>query len=216
MMTTPTTTAEARNTTTYRITQTITAGYMLTALAMSFTHIADLFGLMGSDWQRWIAPLMIDTVAVIGKLSTGTAFTARTRKIGYRVLWIAGSVSFVANVTVGYVEHRYGNALLGAIVVIGALWAESHLHHLRPVTRKVTTPVPVAAPVKGKDPKRVEAARKAAATRAARKTTTTRAARKTTTAPQPLTFDTVIAEFDASAPPVDAPQWASVESRRYL
>jgi hypothetical protein len=208
MMTTPTTTAEARNTTTYRITQTITAGYMLTALAMSFTHIADLFGLMGSDWQRWIAPLMIDTVAVIGKLSTGTAFTARTRKIGYRVLWIAGSVSFVANVTVGYVEHRYGNALLGAIVVIGALWAESHLHNLRPVTRKVTTPATVVtpAPVKGKDPKRVEAARKAAVTRAARKATPA----------QPLTFDTVIAEFDATAPPVDAPQWASVESRRYL
>lgn len=110
-----------------RIVRLITSAYLLTALAMSFTHIAALFGLMGSDWQRWIAPLMIDTVAVIGKLSMSTAFTPKTRTRGKIALWIAGSVSFTANITVGYVEHMYGNAILGAIVVAGAMWAESHL-----------------------------------------------------------------------------------------
>lgn len=116
--------------------KTITALYLLTALAMSFTHIADLFGIMGSDWQRWIAPVMIDAVAVIGKLSMSTAFTPKTRARGKAALWIAGSISFTANVTVGYVEHMYGNAILGAIVVTGALWAESHLSHLRPTTKR--------------------------------------------------------------------------------
>jgi hypothetical protein len=123
-------------TTAYRAAKTLTAIYLLTALSLSFTHIAELFGLLGSDWQRWIAPVMIDMVAVIGKISMGPQFTAKTRKIGNRALWIAGSISFTANVTVGVVEGKAGDAILGAIVVFGALWAEGHLHNLRPVTKR--------------------------------------------------------------------------------
>lgn len=119
-----------------KVTRAITTLYLLTAVAMSFTHIAALFGIMGSDWQRWIAPVMIDTVAVIGKLSMSTAFTPQTRRRGLVALWVAGSISFTANITVGYVEHMYGNAILGAIVVGGALWAEGHLAKMTKSTAK--------------------------------------------------------------------------------
>lgn len=121
---------------TYRTAQILTAAYLLTALALSFAHIAALFQLMGSGAEAWIAPLMIDTVAVIGKLSMSTAFTPKTRAAGKRALIFAGTVSLVANVTVGFVHQQYGSALLGLIVVTGALWAENHLHHLRPTTKR--------------------------------------------------------------------------------
>lgn len=123
-------------TTAYRVAKTLTAAYLLTALGLSFSHIAEMFGLLGSDWQRWIAPVMIDMVAIIGKISMGPQFTAKTRRTGKRALWIAGSVSFMANVAVGVAEGKAGDAILGAIVVIGALWAEGHLHNLRPVTKR--------------------------------------------------------------------------------
>lgn len=123
-------------TTAYRTAKILTAAYLATALGLSFTHIAEMFGLLGSDWQRWIAPVMIDMVAIIGKISMGPQFTAKTRKIGRRALWIAGTVSFTANVAVGVAEGKAGDAILGAIVVFGALWAEGHLHNLRPVTKR--------------------------------------------------------------------------------
>ena len=168
-MTATTTAPQAK--TIYRVAQTLTTSYLITALVLSFTHIAALFALMGAGWEAWIAPVMIDMVAIIGKISTSTQFTRTTRQAGKRALVVAGSISLLANVTVGYVHEQYGSAILGAIVVFGALWAESHLHNLRPVSIKVKTPAaPAAAPTaKVKDPARVAAAKKAAATRAARK-----------------------------------------------
>lgn len=164
----------------FRIAQTLTASYLFAALALSFVHIAALFALLGAGREAWIAPLMIDAVAVIGKISMGSEFTAKTRAAGRRALYVAGSVSFVANVTVGYVHEQYGSALLGAIVVIGALWAESHLAGMRPTAsarragstaaRKAAVPAP-AANRDGKTPEQVKrsaAARKAAATRQAK------------------------------------------------
>jgi hypothetical protein len=130
----------------YKIAKALTAIYLATALGLSFSHIAHLFGLMGSGWEMWIAPVMIDMVAIIGKISMGPQFTAKTRRAGKRALVLAGGVSFLANVTVGYVEQHYGSAVLGAIVVAGALWAEGHLHNLRPVTKRA--PRPAAAPAK--------------------------------------------------------------------
>lgn len=130
----------------YKIAKSLTAIYLVTALGLSFSHIAHLFGLMGSGWEMWIAPVMIDMVAIIGKISMGTQFTAKTRRAGKRALVLAGGVSFLANVTVGYVEQRYGSAVLGAIVVAGALWAEGHLHNLRPVTKRAPRPAAAAAP----------------------------------------------------------------------
>ena len=155
----------------FQTAKTLTALYLITALVLSFTHIAALFALMGAGWEAWIAPVMIDAVAIIGKISMGVEFTGKTRRAGKQALLIAGSVSFVANVTVGYIHQQYGSALLGAIVVAGALWAENHLHNLRPVTPRGPRPTPAPAPAAkpAKDPVKVAAARKAAATRAARK-----------------------------------------------
>lgn len=118
------------------LTQVITSGYLITAVAISFSHIAAAFGLLGSDWQRWIAPVIIDTVAIIGKISMSTAFTPKTRSAGKRALMIAGTISFAANVGVGYAEHLYGNAILGGLVVAGALWAENHLAGMTKSTAK--------------------------------------------------------------------------------
>lgn len=117
----------------------LTTAILALALTMSFLHIAELFGLMGAGWEQWAAPFLIDTVAIIGKIASGPEFTAATRRRGRHALYVAGSVSLVANVTVGYVNAQYGSAVLGAIVVIVALWGEGMISHLRPTAAARTT-----------------------------------------------------------------------------
>lgn len=126
--------------------RTLTAAIMALALTMSFVHIAHLFGLMGAGWEQWTAPILIDTVAIIGKIASGPEFTAATRRAGRRALYVAGSVSLVANVTVGYVEQKYGSAVIGAIVVTVALWGEGMIAKLRPTAATRRTRKPSAAP----------------------------------------------------------------------
>lgn len=146
------------------LTKALTFAIMLLALTLSFVHISELFGLMGAGWEKWTAPFLIDSVAVVGKLATSAEFSAPTRRAGRRALWVAGSISLVANVAVGYVEAQYGAAVLGAFVVAAALWGESMIAALRPVAKRTPKVAPKVA-----DPKRSAAAKKAAATRAAKK-----------------------------------------------
>lgn len=154
----------------------LTTAILILALFLSFTHIAAAFGDLGAGWEKWTAPFLIDTVAIIGKIASGVEFTGATRRAGRRALYVAGSVSLVANVWVGASHEQYGAAIIGAIVVIVALWGEGLLSHLRPTastrknaTRKATTSTAVV----NRDGKTVEqvkrsaAARKAAATRKA-------------------------------------------------
>lgn len=160
--------------------RTLTVAIMLLALTMSFVHISTAAALLGAGWDRWTAPFLIDTVAIIGKIASGEEFTAATRRAGRKALRVAGTISLAANVGVGFAERQYGSAILGAIVVSVALWGESMISHLRPTAKtknagkasKASTPAPAKTNKDARTPeqtKRSEAARKAAATRAARK-----------------------------------------------
>lgn len=150
----------------------LTVAVLVLALVMSFLHIAEAFALLGAGWDRWTAPLLIDVVAVIGKIATGAEFTAPARRLGRRALYVAGCVSLVSNVAVGYAHQQYGSALLGAIVVSVALWGETMITKLRPTAaaRKAAKPAPAAPAVTAsaaQQAKRSAAAQKAAATRKA-------------------------------------------------
>jgi hypothetical protein len=162
------------NTTAAKTLRTAVALLMLLAVGMSFTHIAELAAMGGAGWERWVAPVLIDFVAILGKVGTGSQFNAHTRRVGRRSLWVAGTLSLTANVGVGYAHGSVSGMVIGAGVVAVALWGESYLHGMGVKASAVRKTTP-ATPKVNKDGKTAEqvkrsaAARKAAATRAARK-----------------------------------------------
>lgn len=151
-----TTTAATRNWT-YLAGRTIAAGFLLGALAASYTHIVHLFNMLGlHGWQAWAAPVFVDGFAMLGRLARSTQFAEQTRRTGLRVQIIATSVSFIANVVAG---ETWGARIFGAMVVVGYVVAELLSERMIPAPTKV---------------EQVKAGRSAAATRAA----ATRAANK--------------------------------------
>jgi hypothetical protein len=148
------------------ITRVLTVAIMLLALVMSFLHIAEAFQLMGTTWEHWTAPVLIDVTAILGKLYSGREFTAATRKLGRWALYVAGTVSLTCNVAVGWAQEQYGTAALGAIVISVALFGEHLLAHAKvaaPRKPAATKAAPAKAPIDYK-----ARAAKAAATRAAK------------------------------------------------
>lgn len=119
---------------------------MLLALGMSFHHIADLAAIGGAGWERWVAAVLVDFVAILGKIGTNSAFNAKTRRTGKRTMIIAGSISMAANISVGAVSGSISGMIIGAGVIIVALWAESYLHgmNVKPSARKAAARQSVA------------------------------------------------------------------------
>jgi hypothetical protein len=135
---------------TYRTAKILTTGYMLLATALSFTHIAGLFQMLGSTWQAWLAPILIDGMWLLGILGQSTKFTPATRKAGRKLIIVAGLVSLTANVIAG---ANPGDRTIGAMVLIGFAAGEWYSRKLRPTTKR--------GPVKARKP----ASRKPAAAR---------------------------------------------------
>jgi hypothetical protein len=107
-----------------KIAKTLTAVVMITALVVSFAHIVMTFTALGAGWDRWVAPVMIDTVAIIGKIYTGKIYTAATRRAGRLAFYAAGAVSLAANVGAGFLTDHYGSMIVGVFTVSAALWGE--------------------------------------------------------------------------------------------
>lgn len=107
-----------------RTARTLTTIYLAVAVALSFTHIAALFLHLGAGWQSWIAPVLTDTVIVIGKILTDPRFSAPTRRSGQRAVIAGILVSLAANMGMGIIHGNAGEILMGILVVGGALWAE--------------------------------------------------------------------------------------------
>jgi hypothetical protein len=144
-------------------------GYAVLALGLSFIHIVALFQGLGSTWQAWIAPVLVDGFVVIGKIGTGPAFTPATRKVARTVTVAAGTVSLAANILAG---DNTGDRIIGATAVIGYWTAEYLLAHTKATTTKA--PAAKTTPAVNKDGKTAEQVRanaartaKAAATRKA-------------------------------------------------
>jgi signal transduction histidine kinase len=142
---------------TYLAGRTIAGGFLVGALAASYTHIVHLSN-MGHlyGWQSWTAPIFIDGFAILGRLARSKNFADSTRKTGRNVQIAATSVSFIANVIAG---ETIGAQIFGALVVIGYVVAEMLAERMHPAATKAETDKAAAS----------DRAKRAAATRAANK-----------------------------------------------
>jgi hypothetical protein len=148
---------------TYLIVKLIVKLYMIGAISVSFTHIVEVFAQLGlQGWQGDSTPFAIDGFAILGMIGRSEKFAASTRRIGFRVQMVAGSLSLIANIFAG---HNLGERIYGVIIVGGFVFAEWYGDKLRPVQADVKVIEQVQADAKSAV--RSEAAKKAAITRAA-------------------------------------------------
>lgn len=140
---------------------------MVLALYVSRDHITDVAHRIGlTGYQAETLFVLVDVVALIGKVLQLKYFAASTRKVGRRLMVAAGIVSLTCNVASGWLSGGYGPAGYGVFVVVLFLVLENVLTKIKPaaaVTRakNASTGTTVASPT----PRQI-AARKAAATRA--------------------------------------------------
>ena len=96
--------------------------YFIGAIAGSFTHIITAAGKVGLEgWEMYSTPFMIDGLAIIGMIMRSDAFSARTRKIGFRTQLVMGLISLTANV---YAAHNAGGMIFGVGIVALFLFSE--------------------------------------------------------------------------------------------
>lgn len=94
----------------------ITKAYFFGALSISFTHIITSAHKMGGEgYEPYIAPFMVDGVALLGMHMRSEKYDDRTNKIGLWAQSLAGLVSLAMNV---HAAHSLFGLLLGIGVVI--------------------------------------------------------------------------------------------------
>lgn len=150
----------------------VVSSIMVLALYVSKDHITDVahrIGLVG--YQAETLFVLIDVVALIGKVLQLKYFAASTRKVGKRLMIAAGVVSLACNVASGWLSGGYGPAGYGVFVVVLFLVLENVVLKIKPaaaVTRAKNVANGTTAP-------RKRAPRKAVAKRAPKTSTTTAA-----------------------------------------
>lgn len=113
------------------------------------THAAHMIGLDG--YQAETLFVLIDIVALVGKVLTMKYFAKSTRKIGLRLLIAAGTLSLACNVFAG---NNFGERLYGAFIVILFILLEQVVTRIKPAasvtaaaTRAANRAAAPAAPV---------------------------------------------------------------------
>lgn len=140
----------------------VVALIMLLALYVSRDHITDVAYRIGlTGYQAETLFVLVDVVALIGKVLQLKYFAASTRKIGRRLMIAAGVISLTCNVASGWLSGGYGPAGYGVFVVLLFLALENVLTKIKPAAA-VTARKNAAA---GKTAPRKRAARKAVAAR---------------------------------------------------
>jgi len=97
--------------------------FLIAAAAISFSHIVESGYHLGLAKESWTAPMFIDGIAVVGKVSMLPRFSQAFRRSGFRLLMLGGSLSLAANV---YAGHNLGQRMFGVLVVAGFMALESH------------------------------------------------------------------------------------------
>lgn len=96
--------------------------YFIGALIASATHIIGSAGKLGLHGvEAWTTPALIDGIAIIGLVMRSEQFSARTRKIGFRVQMIAGLLSLAANI---YAGDTLGERIYGVMIVALFIFSE--------------------------------------------------------------------------------------------
>lgn len=99
------------------------------AMVMSSSHIIETSFKIGLDgWAAYTSPILIDAVAVVGKLGRLERFTDATRRSSLRLLLFGGAMSLTANV---YAGENLGQRIHGVLVVVVMIWIESHITKLK-------------------------------------------------------------------------------------
>lgn len=94
----------------------ITKAYFFGALSISFTHIITSAHKMGGEgYEPYIAPFMVDGIALLGMHMRNEKYDDRTNKIGLWAQCSAGMVSLAMNV---HAAHSLFGLLLGIGVVV--------------------------------------------------------------------------------------------------
>ncbi len=117
---------------TYRIMKIAAWMLFLTGLALSVSHIIDLFLTLGAATvTACMMPLFIDIPTLMGKVARGAQFAAKTRKIGLKVQLVGATLSLIANVGAG---DAWGDRIAGVLIVGGYVFAEWFAENLRPAS----------------------------------------------------------------------------------
>jgi len=94
----------------------ITKAYFVGALTISFTHIITSAHKMGGEgYEPYVAPFMVDGVALLGMHMRNEKYDDRTNKIGLYAQSTAGLLSLAMNV---HAAHSLFGMLLGIGVVV--------------------------------------------------------------------------------------------------
>jgi hypothetical protein len=104
--------------------QTIVWIFMLAAAAFSTMHIVETGHALGLGWESYFAPMFVDGIAIVGKLSMLPRWTKKFRRSGFVLLMIGGLLSLSANI---YAGDSLGSRGFGVLVVAGFMLLESHL-----------------------------------------------------------------------------------------
>lgn len=116
---------------TWPIVVAATISWVILAYAMyiSSTHIIEAAFKVGlSGFAAYTSPILIDAVAVVGKLGRLGRFTDETRRSSLWLFAFGGGMSLTANV---YAGANLGQRIHGVLVVVVALWIESHITKLK-------------------------------------------------------------------------------------
>src|ERR1051325_8103577 len=103
--------------------------YLLFALYVSFSHIIGLFTTWGSH-TAWVAPLLIDSMILIGRLFRGPRASKTARRWGLALQVFGSLCSLAANIPAA--DNRGGWAL-GVMVITLFLVVERVSDKAKPV-----------------------------------------------------------------------------------
>lgn len=133
---------KAKRNWTYITATVIVYGFLLGAAVGSFGNIVGLaehIGVSGS--HAWTSPLLVDGIALMGKLLRSHRLAPAANRAGLRLMVFGGVLSLTANILHG---HTLGDRIYGALLVVGFLIVERAAEHLAPA------PAPVVEPKAGK------------------------------------------------------------------
>jgi hypothetical protein len=134
--------------------------FMIAAAGFSTMHIVETGHALGLGWEALAAPLFVDGIAIVGKVSMLPRWTKKFRRSGLGLLMVGGVMSLAANI---YAGDSLGSRGFGVLVVAGFMLLEGHLTK----ASKAEAIAPAAKPAVDEElaAKRSEAGRKAAVTR---------------------------------------------------
>lgn len=120
--------------------------YFLGAMVASFLHLihaAQKGGLSGAE--AYSVPFMIDGLALTGLMMRGTEFSSRTRKIGFKVFLLTGTMSLAGNV---FAASNVGGMVYGVAIValfIGMEWLSDNIQSAQAEADKLAADAAAAA-----------------------------------------------------------------------